>query len=152
MDRLSSLVLPCLCIAMLQACATHTAADLGNPNDALDIPSWASAAPPIGQAPSRSMQSVTLGQSHDDPSQRPSTQPAPAAPPSEPQPAPYYGGYGYGAWAAAAAYRGYGSSSYGAYPSTSTGRSPPTHRVQPGDNWPAPKNYGPSFPFNTSGR
>jgi hypothetical protein len=59
----------------------------------------------------------------------------------QPAYAPYYGGYGYGAlgW----------SERGGSRPSPSphgAGGSP----VIPGQSWPAPASYGPSFPYSTS--
>lgn len=59
----------------------------------------------------------------------------------QPAYAPYYGGYGYGALA-------WGSGG-GSRPSPAPhqgGSSP----VIPGQSWPAPPSYGPSFPYSTS--
>jgi hypothetical protein len=60
----------------------------------------------------------------------------------QPAYAPYYGGYGYG---------------YGALARTGGGSrpSPAPHQggsspVIPGQSWPAPPSYGPSFPYSTS--
>jgi hypothetical protein len=56
--------------------------------------------------------------------------------------APYYGGYGYGYGALA---RGGGGSRPSPTPQGG-GASP----VIPGQSWPAPPSYGPSFPYSTS--
>jgi len=55
--------------------------------------------------------------------------------------APYYGGYGYGTLARGNVGSGRPS------PAPHTGGSAP---VIPGQSWPAPPSYGPSFPYSTS--
>jgi hypothetical protein len=60
----------------------------------------------------------------------------------QPAYAPYYGGYGYGYGALARGSAGGSRPS----PAPHQGGSP----VIPGQSWPAPPSYGPSFPYSTS--
>lgn len=117
-------------------------------HEASSSPELSELEPPTG--PRRLDHTITLGEVFAVP---PSGAPAPQSGGSttvvvnvnnsmQPAYAPYYGAYGYGGLA-------WGGSGSGSRPSPtphSAGSSP----VIPGQSWPAPASYGPSFPYSTS--
>ncbi len=167
---LASLAL--LAAPSLLGCAAdpqHTARTAFDDQLPVEIPSWAAAAPEQASppAPPRVYRTIELGAVDSDtrPSDPASAPPYGPGTPPVPGQLPAYGYYGYDVgypgytgYHEYGAHRGYdssrtpGGSSQSSWSVVtvpySTSSSSSSSSPKPGDNWPAVRDYGPSFPFN----